>query len=97
MKTHLLVLAISCLLVACQEVAMAETINFDQEKPGALPAGWKAGVTGRGSPTWSVEKDDTAPSSPNVLKQSGSGTFPWCVKADTSIENGSVEVKFKPV
>ena len=76
---------------------MAETINFDQEKPGALPAGWKSGVTGKGSPKWTIEKDDTAPSPPNVLKQSGSGTFPWCVKADTSIENGSVEVKFKPI
>jgi len=87
----------SCVLALCQEAAMAEAINFDHERTGALPAGWKAGVTGRGSPKWSVEKDDTAPSPPNVLKQSGSGTFPWCVKSDTSIENGSVEVKFKPI
>jgi hypothetical protein len=80
-----------------QKMAMAETINFDQEPIGALPMGWKSGVTGRGSPKWVVEKDDTAPTLPNVLKQSGSGTFPWCVKIDTSIENGSVEVKFKPI
>lgn len=91
-------LVILCCVVGLgQEMAMAETINFDQEKTGALPAGWKAGVTGRGSPKWTVEKDDTAPSPPNVLKQSGSGTFPWCVKTDTSMENGSVEVKFKPI
>src|SRR2546428_666081 len=77
--------------------AMAETVNFDQDKTGALPAGWKCGVTGRGSPKWTVEKDDAAPSPPNVLMQAGSGTFPWCVKSDTSIENGSVEVKFKPI
>lgn len=77
--------------------AMAETTNFDQDQTGALPSGWKSGVTGRGSPKWMVERDDTAPSPPNVLKQSGSGTFPWCVKTDTSIENGSVEVKFKPI
>ncbi len=76
---------------------MAQTVNFDQDKIGALPAGWKAGVTGRGSPKWAVEKDDSAPSPPNVLKQSGSGTFPWCVKTDTSIADGSVEVKFKPI
>ena len=76
---------------------MAETINFDQDSVGALPSSWKSGVTGRGSPKWTVEKDDTAPSPPNVLKQSGSGTFQWCVKNDTSIENGSVEVKFKPI
>jgi hypothetical protein len=87
----------SFVLVMCQEIAMGETINFDHDKTGALPAGWQAGVTGRGSPKWSVEKDDSAPSPPNVLKQSGSGTFPWCVKSDTSIQNGSVEVKFKPI
>jgi hypothetical protein len=94
--------ATSLMIVFCtaglsREIAMAETVNFDQEKVGALPAGWKAGVTGRGSPRWTVEKDDTAPSPPTVLKQSGSGTSPWCVKSDTSIEHGSVEVKFKPI
>ena len=79
------------------EEAMAETINFDKEATGTLPSGWRCGVTGRGSPKWTIETDETAPSPPNVLKQSGSGTFPWCVKADTAIENGSVEVKFKPI
>jgi glycosyl hydrolase family 59 (putative galactocerebrosidase) len=83
-------------LVAC-EVAMAETITFDQDAAGSLPAGWKAGVTGRGSPKWAVEADATAPTPPNVLKQSGSGTFPWCVKSDASIADGSVETKFKPI
>jgi len=87
----------SCVLILAQELAMAETVNFDQEKTAALPAGWKAGVTGGGSAKWSVERDETAPSAPNVLKQSGRGTFPWCVKSDVSIENGSVEVKFKPI
>jgi hypothetical protein len=86
-----------CMLGFSEGTAMAETVNFDQDKAGALPAGWKSGVTGHGSPKWTVEKDDTAPSPPNVLKQSGSGTFPWCVKSETSIENGSVEVRFKPI
>jgi len=76
---------------------MGETFTFDQDQVGALPAGWKAGVTGRGTPKWSVEADATAPSPPNVLKQSGSGTFPWCVRSDVSIADGSVEVKFKPI
>src|SRR6266498_2841017 len=75
----------------------AETVSFDRDAPGALPAGWRAGVTGRGSPKWSVETDASAPSNPNVLKQSGSGTFPWCVKPDVSLENGYVEVRFKPL
>ena len=76
---------------------MAETINFDQDRVGSLPAGWTAGVTGRGTPRWTVEADASAPSPPNVLKQSGSGTFPWCVRKDASVTDGSVEVKFKPI
>ena len=75
----------------------AETFSFDRDAPGALPAGWRAGVTGRGSPKWSVEAEPSAPSKPNVLKQAGSGTFPWCVKPDVSLENGYVEVEFKPL
>src|SRR5258707_12117098 len=75
----------------------AETFSFDRETPGALPVGWRAGVTGRGSPKWSVEADASAPSRPNVLKQSGSGTFPWCVRSDASLADGYVEVKFKPL
>ncbi len=77
--------------------AFADTTNFDADKPGALPAGWVAGVTGSGEQRWAVEADRTAPSAPNVLKQSGKGTFPWCVKKDTSIADGFVEVKFKPL
>jgi hypothetical protein len=44
-----------------------------------------------------VEIDSSAPSKPNVLKQTGSGTFPWCVKRAVSIADGFVEVKFKPL
>ena len=77
--------------------SLAATVSFDQDTPGGVPAGWLAGVTGRGSPKWSVEADATAPSKPNVLRQSGSGTFPWCVKQDASFADGYVEVKFKPI
>jgi len=76
--------------------AVAETETFDQHKPGTAPAGWICGVTGTGTPRWTVEGDPSAPSTPNVLKQSGSGTFPWCVKGGTSLADGFVEVKFKP-
>ena len=76
---------------------MAETVNFDQEPVGALPAGWIAGVTGRGTPHWAIENDTSAPTAKHVLKQSGSGAFPWCVKKDVSVADGSVEVKFKSI
>jgi hypothetical protein len=76
---------------------LGETVMFSQDKQGALPAGWLAGVTGRGQPKWTIEADPTAPNGANVLKQSGSGDFPWCVKQDASITDGYVEVKFKPI
>ena len=77
--------------------ASAETVNFDDMKTGTGPAGWTATQTGSGSAKWSVEKDESAPSKPNVLKQSGAATFPVCIKNDTNLTDGFVEVKFKPV
>jgi hypothetical protein len=76
--------------------ALIQVINFDSSPIGALPDGWKGGVTGAGTARWSIERDATAPSAPNVLKQSGRGAFPWCVK-DAAIADGFVEVKMKPV
>jgi len=83
--------------LAAMNTPLAATISFDHDAPDALPAGWRSGVTGRGSPIWVVEADATAPSKPNVLRQSGSGTFPWCVRPDASLSDGYVEVKFKPI
>jgi len=77
--------------------ALAETINFDDMKAGASPPGWSATQTGTGAAKWSVEKDDSAPTKPNVLKQSGQATFPVCIKDGTSLKDGFVEVKFKPI
>ena len=76
---------------------MAETIGFDHDVVGALPAGWIEGVTGRGAARWSVVADPTAPSPPNVLEQNGRGDFPWCVKRDARLADGYVEVRLKPI
>src|SRR5437773_12481995 len=78
-------------------VAIAETVNFDDMKSGPPPPGWTPTQTGSGTAKWSVEKDASAPSKPNVLKQSGQATFPVCIKNDTKIQDGLVEVKFKSV
>ena len=78
-------------------VLSADTVNFDNMNAGAAPPGWTATQTGSGSAKWSVEKDDSAPSKPNVLKQSGVATFPVCFKNDTNLKDGFVEVRFKPV
>ena len=77
--------------------AQAATVNFDDATPGQPPPGWTPTKTGKGTPQWTVEKDETAPSKPNVLKQSGEATYPVCIKDDASIKDGFVEVKFKPV
>ena len=77
--------------------AIAETVNFDDLKSGVAPAGWTATQSGNGSAKWSIEKDGSAPTKPNVLKQSGTANFPVCIKKDTNLKDGFVEVKFKPV
>src|SRR5947208_13201852 len=78
-------------------MALAQTVNFDTFKIGEPPSGWTATKTGSGQAKWTVEKDDTAPSKPNVLKQSGVATYPICFKDDSSVKDGYVEVKFKPI
>jgi hypothetical protein len=78
-------------------LAAGETVNFDDMKVGAVPPGWTATQTGSGTAKWTIEKDDSAPSKPNVLKQSGQATFPICFKNDTNVKDGFVAVKFKPM
>ena len=90
-----LVLSIAVTLAATGALAASE--NFDNVNPGEIPDGRTCGVTGKGSPTWKVEADTSAPSEQNVLKQSGSGTFPSCIKPSVRNTDGFVEVKFKPL
>jgi hypothetical protein len=75
--------------------AVAQTLDFSADPVGAPPAGWTCGLTGRGSPKWAVTADPEGTG--NVLMQSGSGTFPWCVRSGSSVTDGSVETTFKPV
>jgi hypothetical protein len=82
--------------IALYRAVHAQTETFDTTQPGALPPGWECGVTGKGTPRWTVEGETGAPSGPNVLRQTGSGTFPWCVRTGISLADGFVEVKFKP-
>ena len=93
--TTTITFALAATLLA--SIAMAQTVNFDSFTTGAPPPGWTATKTGTGNPKWTVERDDSAPSKPNVLKQSGQATYPVCIKDDTSLKDGFVEVKFKPI
>ena len=58
-------------------------------------SGWVCGSTGGGSPLWRMEPE--GPDGRLMLKQSGSGRFPWCVKSDTHVGNGWVQVRFKAI
>jgi hypothetical protein len=75
--------------------AVAQTITFDQSR--ALPEGFRSGITGHGEARWEVIADSSAPSPPNVLRQSGEGTFCWAVNTTQKLKDGFVEVKIKPI
>jgi len=92
-----IVAASSVLVLAAVLPALAQVVSFDTDPVGAVPKGWTLTMTGRGAPKWTVERDDTAPSKGQVLKQSGTATFPLALKNGTRVEDGFVEVKFKPI
>ena len=90
-------LTLAFMMLAAAAGLAAEAVNFDGAEAGKVPAGWTATQTGSGQAKWEIVRDDTAPSKPNVLKQSGQATYPICLKGDTNIKDGFVEVKFKPI
>jgi len=94
MKPSMATLAAAALIAGTPSTSRAESASFNSDTVGSPPAGWLCGSTGGGSPRWSVE---TEPGGQKVLKQSGSAPFPWCVRRGTSLTDGFVEVKFKPL
>src|SRR2546425_7868889 len=94
MKTFLTLALMSSLTIS---IALSDTVNFDDFKTGAPPPGWTTTQTGSGQAKWEIVADDSAPSKPNVLKQSGEATYPVCFKDDTNLKDGFVEVKFKSI
>ncbi|MBI3401202.1 MAG: hypothetical protein HY048_07250 [Acidobacteria bacterium] len=83
--------------MAASLLAQATKVDFEKDQAGALPAGWTATQTGSGFAKWTIEQDSTAPSGPNVLKQSGVAMYPVCFKNDANLKDGFVEVKFKSI
>src|SRR5450759_810828 len=95
-----IVLLIGALCAAC--VCCAETINFDNAAPGAVPSGWTVAMTHKGgAPKWEVVKDDSAPSKPNVFaqvsKDATGGRFPLAVYDKANVKDGTLSVKFKAI
>ena len=76
----------------------AETIRFDMNAPGSMPAGWTVVAATDPPPKWEVLNDPTAPSKPNVLalvSKGGSGHFPLAILDKADYKDGEVSVKFK--
>ena len=77
-------------------------INFDENKPGSLPEGWKIDAThpGKQLAQWEVTQDNTAPSQPNLLSltqtnNSSDDVFNLYWTRQILFKNGSLEVKMK--
>jgi hypothetical protein len=75
--------------------ADSSAVSFDNHT--GAPKEWTSGVTGKGEAVWKIEKDATAPSKPNVLKQSGVGAYPVLLKDEPLVKDGFVEVKGKAI
>src|SRR5262249_2560510 len=94
----LFALLVPVLLIA--EEGKTRLLTFGKDSLGKLPAGWKAGHTGKdGAGSWKVVADDTAPSkSGRVLAQTGESpgpVFNLCVADDTNFKDVEVSVRFK--
>src|SRR5262249_50245240 len=75
----------------------AQPVNFDGDAAGAAPKGWTLTMTRKSTPKGTVERDETAPPQGQGLMQSRRATYPLALKEGTSIKDGFVEVKFKPI
>jgi hypothetical protein len=83
-------------LVIFGSFAYSATHTFDDLKKGQTIEGWDQGFYGaKGSPLWTIDLDETAPSKPHVLKQTGKATYGWLVKKDSDLENGFIEADVK--
>lgn len=88
------------LLPAIALAAAPKKWDFADAKVGSVPKGWVAGVTGSKegtAPRWEVIADGER----NVLAQLESGgargDFPVCLKRGSSLKDGTVSIRCKPI
>ncbi len=86
-----------CLLCVGANAAFADPISFAQDDIGHPPKGWTTTKTGRGTPKWTVERDDKEPGSALILQQSGTATYPLALKDGPGLADGTIEVQFKAI
>ena len=77
-------------------------LDFDHERTGTLPAGWRTGATKHAAPlaSWSIVADAGAPTPPNALAltastHGSSGTFNLCWSEALRFQDGVIELSFK--
>jgi hypothetical protein len=82
--------------------AVAQTLDFEKESPGAVPGGFTVAQTGPGAaPRWVVEEDVSAPSGSRVLVQRSAdetrSRFPLAIYDGASLADGTLSVRFKAI
>lgn len=101
-----LIATVTLALIAVMTTASAQTgkrgWNFDQDAVGKMPPGFTSALTGQGTiGQWSVIKDDSAPSQPNVVAQTSTDStdyrFPLAMADDTNYKDMALSVKFKTI
>lgn len=80
----------------------AQIYDFEDGKPGEVPLGFTAALTGGGGPvTWNVKEVDDAPSGKQVLAQlsedSTNARYPHLVRDDFTARDVDVSVKFRTI
>ncbi len=97
-RARALFLALGCL--ALRSAASAETLDFERDRVGELPAGFAVAQTGPGEPPrWGVEEDPSAPSGRHVLVQRSAdetrSRFPLLLYGGRSLADGAIQARFK--
>jgi hypothetical protein len=69
--------------------------NFDSKEGKLSTTEWSAGsYANQGNATWTIQKTQDAPSSPNALVRSGKAPYSWAVRKNKEFSNGGLEVAF---
>ncbi len=96
---------VACLLFAAASAVAADKgkstkWSFEDAKIGTVPNGWIADVTGskKGeTPQWEVIKDDGRSVLAQLASGGANGDFPVCLNKGSSLKDGSVTIRFKPI
>ena len=100
------IIALACLSFVIALPARAQTgervWNFDKDAAGKAPQGFTSALTGQGTiGEWTVMKDATAPSPPNVLAQTSQDKtdyrFALAIAEGTNYKDLALSVKFKAI